>query len=266
MAQLTRRQFGAGLAAVATATLVPAPTVAAATQTAATLDPALIATLDGELAVVARRMVRLDRLFSYVDSHYFTDDRCWHRWENYYGELIASAQWFYEIDRESQTEAERTVIAWARQRIPRADDLIRQKWTPIEGLSARFKWRETILYEAFMQLAEAALALDYVTYKGLQNPFYPEHAEIVETYRRAEQRIGRIIRGRLSGPWSWPRAEAPADLILLRRVWHIWKDGDGAVARKFRGPALRRLRDRRITWIATDNGRSDRMWTWVYPP
>lgn len=261
MARMTRRQFGAGAAALTTAAALPLPAIAKPARSAAVAYPAFIPRLGDEAAREARRMARLDRLFAHIDANYFTDDRCYWRWNQYYGDLIDCAQWAYEPDHEPPTEAERAFAAWARKRVPSTDDLMREPWTPIAGLSRTFRRRETVLHEALMRYALAAMAFDYVTYDRLQNPHHPEHEDIVRAYDRNWKRLLRLAHR----PWDWPRAETPADLLLMRRVIQIDKDADEVFRTKFLPQALARLKQRGITWSTTDDGRGNRTWMWRYP-
>lgn len=229
-------------------------------------DPAIIGALDDELAIIARKLVRLDRLFTHVEQRYFTDETCPWRWGQYYNEMLDLAQWFHDIDDEDHTPASRAFRDWLRQRIPSDDDLVQDAWTPIAGLSAPFRYREALLHAALMHFAVATLAFDYVTFDRLQNPCYPEHEEIADRYDSTSRRVRKMLTGDYSGPWSWPRAEAPADLILLRRVWHMWMAGDEAIRHnKLLAQALSCLKARGVRWEAFDNGRSERTWTWVRP-
>lgn len=260
---VTRRQFTTGAAAASAAVAVGLPLKAAAVAPSEPLDKAVLAGLEGDSAVFAQRLVRLDRLFAYVDTHYFTDERCDWRWGPYYSQMIELAQWFYCVGDEDLTPAEREFKVWLRKRIPSSDDIRQETWAPVEGLSATFRWHEAVLHAALMHCAVATMALHYVTYDGCQNPSCA-HADIAEAHQRAWWRL-RNLCSPYSGPWGWPRAEKPADLIVLRRVWHIWKDGDDVIRHKFLPQALACLQARGIRWETSDNGQGDRTWTWVRP-
>jgi hypothetical protein len=264
---MTRRQFGAGAAAIAAAAATPLPAFAQprAVRAAPIVYPAFISQLDGEWAKAARRMVRLDSLFSYTDAHYFTDERCEGRWSPYYGEMVECAEWAFDPPHDPPTEAEQAFAAWARKRIPTANDLRQEPWPPIEGLSPPFRRRQIVLQECLMRYALAAMAFDFVTYDRLQNTFHPEHDEIDDAYRRARDRLRKVVNGdaKCSGPWGWPTPRTPSDLLLLRRVWLIWKDADEVFRTKFLPQALEQLQERGITWTATDDGQGNRTWVWV---
>lgn len=263
MPAITRRQFGAGAAAIAAAAATPLPAFAQsrAVRAAPIVYPSFISQLDDEWADVARHMARLDHLFQYIDTHYFSQDRCRWRWSRYYQELHDCAQWAYDPPNDPPTEAEKAFAAWTRKRIPAGEDLKQEPWPPVEGLSPAFRRRQTLLQASLMRYAVAAMAFDFVTFNRLQNPSYPEHDEIVQTYRRERDRLVRLTHR----VWGWPTPENRADLPLLRRAVQIDKDMDEVFRTKFLPQAIEQLQERGITWTTTDDGQGNRTWTWKRP-
>lgn len=214
IAHLTRRQFTAGAGAVAIGASLPAQAIAA--QPAPQLSALTVSALDVDLARQVRHMLRMTRVFSFIDFNYFTDERCRYRWVDHYWPIVHQADKIYGALKKSKTPESRAVLKWLEGVIPSEASQARKPWRRIEGLSRRGEWLQAMFEEALIRRAEVRIAFVWISRNRYQNPSYPDHAGIVKACDDSSEAVRTIAeRIRLE---CWP-AKTRGDLELLRRGW-----------------------------------------------
>lgn len=175
------------------------------------------------LSKVARRFARLDAV---------EGNGSWYPWTVAYEELLDLADDLEGWLRRPKTSYEWELLAWCRQISPSKREIARRPWTPIEGLSHRFRWLQLVFEEALFQAARAQLQLAWIN----NNAWWgSKREEIGEASMWASWRLRKLTYHMI---WRCIECNA-ADRLLIRRAHQTRRLGERVFHIKYR-PAVRK--------------------------